>query len=97
MLISEIKKWHWVITWDNPLPADSSAMIVALSKLGNLTKVRTKTTFVLAPRASVKVAQIRRAITNNLNRTKGNATYVNLKTGNAFECAAPRFKWLKVN
>lgn len=39
MLISELKGWHWAITWDNPIPADSSAMLAALSALGNLTAV----------------------------------------------------------
>jgi hypothetical protein len=38
MLYSEMKGWHWIITWDNPVPADSSAMVTALSALEKLTK-----------------------------------------------------------
>ena len=33
MLISEIRGWHWAITWDNPDPPDSSKMLKALNQL----------------------------------------------------------------
>ena len=98
MLTSEIMKWHWVITWDNPLPADSSSMIAALSILGKLTSVQTKTTYILAPKDKVKFRQIRTAIKSNLNPNKGNAVYVNLKTRKAFECGPnTNFKWKIIN
>lgn len=88
MLRSEIMGWHWAITYDNPLPADSSSMIAALSALGRLTKVQTKTTWMLAPRSTVTWQEIRKAITNNLHPTKGNVLYVNMRTGKAFEWGA---------
>jgi hypothetical protein len=98
MLTSEIEKWHWVITWDNPRPADSSAMIAALSSLGKLMSVQTKTTYILAPKANVRLQQIRDAIRNNLDPRKGNAVYVNLRTRNAFECGTMTgFKWRRAN
>jgi len=97
VLISEIRKWHWVITWDNPLPADSSAIRAALSKLGRLTQVTTKTTYVLAPKKSVTFQQIRKAISNNLHPKKGNACYVNLRTKNSFQYSSQSRKWSRVN
>ena len=96
VLISELKGWHWAITWDNPTPADSSSMIAALSALGKLTKVQTKTTYILAPRSTVKWQQIRGAIVANLHLRKGNALYVNLKSGQIFEWGAnTNRKWRK--
>jgi hypothetical protein len=98
MLISEIKGWHWVITRDNPMPADSSAMLAALSGLGKLTTVQTKTTVVLALKKKIGWRAIRAAITANLHPTKGNVCYVNLRSGKAFEWGRnTRQKWRKVN
>jgi hypothetical protein len=54
MLISELKEWHWAITWDNPQPADSSALLSTLGSLGRMTSVQTKATVLLAPKATVK-------------------------------------------
>jgi hypothetical protein len=89
--------WYWAITFDNPSPADSSTMIAALSSLGKLTKVQTKTTWILAPKKSVSWVQIRQAIVSNLHPTKGNALYVNLRTGKAFEWGANAgYKWRRV-
>jgi hypothetical protein len=97
MLISEIKGWHWAITWDNPLPADSSAMLAALRKLGRLTGVQTKTTWMLAPKANVSWRDIRAAIKGNLHPKKGNAFYVNLRSGKSFEYGSKTgFKWKAV-
>lgn len=42
MLISEVRGWHYFISWDNPLPADSSAMLQSLSELGRLVSYRQK-------------------------------------------------------
>ena len=85
MLISELRGWHWAITWDNPVPADSSSMLTALGALGKLTAVQTKTTYLLAPKANVGWRQIRTAIENSLHPTKGNVFYVNLRSGKSFE------------
>ena len=101
MLISEIRGWHWVITWDNPLPADSSAMLAALRSLGRLTSVQTKTTYLLAPKKGVGWRQIRAAIEANLHPQKGNVTYVNLRSKGAFEWVEwggkTGHRWRKVN
>jgi hypothetical protein len=97
MLISEVRGWHWAITWDNPVPADSSAMLAALGKLGKLTDVQTKTTYMLAPKKSVGWQQIRKAIVSNLHPKKGNAFYVNLRSGMSFEYGSSTgFLWKKV-
>ena len=97
MLLSEIKGWHWAITWDNPAPADSSAMLAALRKLGRLTEVQTKTTWMLAPKADVGFRDIRSAIKGNLHAKKGNAFYVNLRSGKSFEYGSKTgFMWKAV-
>lgn len=97
MLISEIKGWHWAITWDNPMPADSSAMLKALQSLGKITEVQTKTTVLLAPKSNVKWPEIRAAIEKNLHPEKGNVFYVNLRSGKTFEYGSKTGrKWKKV-
>jgi hypothetical protein len=85
MLISEIEGWHYVISWDNPQPADSSSMRKALTRLGKLYSLKTKTSVVLAPKSSTSVHDVRAAIRDNLNAVKGNAFYVNLKSGKGFQ------------
>ena len=85
MLYSEIRGWQWMITWDNPVPADSSAIIAALQKLGRVTKLETVTTHIFAPKKRVNYHQIRAALTANLNPTTGKVAYTNLKTGNVCE------------
>jgi hypothetical protein len=98
VLYSEIKGWHWMITWDNPRPADSSGIVGALSALGKLTKVQTKTTYILAPRRHVSWQQIRNALIQNLHPRKGNVAYVNLRTGGAFEWGRnTNFRWRRAN
>lgn len=98
MLVSEVKRWHWLITWDNPQPADSSSMLAALGQLGKLTGVQAKTTYLLAPYGSTTWRQIRNAISGNLNPSKGNVVYVNLRSGNIFEYGRHTGKkWVKVN
>jgi hypothetical protein len=97
-LKSEINSWHWLITWDNPDPANSSSMLAALSTLGKATKVQTKTTILLAPKRSSKWRIIRSAIENNLHATKGNAVYLNLRSGRAFEFGSDtRRRWRRAN
>ena len=97
MLVSEIKGWHWAITWDNASPADSSSMLAALGALGNLTEVQTKTTCLLAPKSGVTWRKIRSAIEVNLHPKKGNALYVNLRSGKVFQRGKRTgHKWKKV-
>jgi len=85
MLISQVKRWHYFISWDNPDPADSSTMVQALRRLGKLTKLQTKTSYVLAPRKNSDWRQVRDAIRANLHPKKGNAFYVNLRSGKGFQ------------
>ena len=97
MLISEIKGWHYMITWDNPVPADSSSMLKSLRKLGKVTEIQTKTTIALSPKSSTSWRDIRAAIVNNLNNKKGNAVYVNIRSGKSFQYGkGTKFKWKKV-
>ena len=97
MLISEIKGWHWAITWDNPRPADSSAMLKALGRLGKITRTQTKTTVLLAPKASIGWRDIREAIIENLHPSKGNAFYANLRTQRAFQWGSKTgHRWQRV-
>ncbi len=97
MLISEIRGWHWAITWDNPDPPDSSKMLKALRQLGHLTTVQTKTTVLLAPKVGVGWRRIRKVIEANLNKNKGNAFYANLRTHRAFQRGRNTgFRWRKV-
>jgi len=93
MLISEVKGWRYYISWDNPVPANSSAMLQSLGKLGRLTRLQTKTSVALAPFATTHWKQVRDAIKVNLHPRKGNAFYVNLHSGNAFQIGS-RMKWL---
>lgn len=96
MLISEIKGWHYFISWDNADPADSRTIKKDLSALGKLTELQTKTTVALAPKSSTTWHNVRSAIENNLHKAKGNAFYVNLRSGKAFQYGSKtNFKWKK--
>ncbi len=97
MLISEIKGWHYMISWDNPKPADSSSMHKSLKNLGKITTIQTKTTVALSQKSSTSWRDVRAAITNNLDPKKGNAVYVNIKSGKSFQYGkSTKFKWKKV-
>jgi len=94
MLLSEIQGWHYFITWDNPVPANSSAMLKALEALGHVTPVSTKTTVALTPYGETTWRQVRFAIETNLHPKKGNAMYVNVRSGKAFQISAKTgFLW----
>jgi hypothetical protein len=80
MLLSEMRGWHYGISWDNPCPADSSTMLKSLRKLGKVTRLQTKTSVILFPRVGVTYWDVRRAIVENLHPAKGNAFYVNLRS-----------------
>lgn len=75
------------------MPADSSAMLNALRKLGNVTRLQTKTSVVLSPRVGKRSWHVREAIKSNLHPIKGNAFYVNLRTTKAFQIGR-KTKWL---
>ena len=97
MLISEIKGWQWLITWDNPVPPNSSAMLRDLQSLGRVKTMQTKTTVFFAPRAGVAWHNVRAAIGKNLHPAIGNAAYVNLRSRMAFQLGAgTNFKWKRV-
>lgn len=97
MLISEIRGWYYVITWDNPSPPDSSAILKALENLGKLTQTQTKTTVILAPRKKVRWQDVRVAIKQNLDSKIGNAAYVNLRSGNVFQVGSKtKWRWRKL-
>ena len=85
MLVSEIRGWHWVITWDNPQPANSSALLNALNGLGHVTELGTKTTVALAPMQNIRPKDIRAAISENMNLETGKVVYVNLRSHKAFQ------------
>lgn len=84
MLISEAQGWYYFISWDNPDPPDSRTMLKALKKLGKVTILLTKTSVVLAPGRDTTWRDVRKVIKENLSRRKGNAFYVNLRSGKGF-------------
>jgi hypothetical protein len=97
MLISEIRRWHWAITWDNPDPANSSTMLHSLKRLGHVTRIQTKTTVLLAPRKGVEWRDIRRVIADNLHPMRGNAFYANLRSRRAFQYGTKtHHRWRRV-
>ena len=94
MLLSELYGWHYIITWDNPLPANSSAILTALQALGKVTPLNTKTTVALSPKSKTSWQDVRLAIEANIDPKIGNAVYVNLKSGKAFHRGAKtKHKW----
>ncbi len=94
MLISEVKGWHYFISWDNLVPADSSAILAVLGTLGNVTSLKTKTSVVLSPKVRVTWRQVRAAIKNNLDNKNGSAFYVNLRSGKGFQISQhTKWKW----
>jgi hypothetical protein len=97
MLVSEVQGWHYFISWDNPVPANSSAMLKALRALGKVTQLQTKTTIALSPRSSTTWRNVRDAIEANLHTQKGNAMYVNLRSGKGFQIGkGTRYHWKQV-
>jgi hypothetical protein len=97
MLLSEIKGWHYLITWDNPDPPNSSTMLAALRKLGKITLLATKTTAALSPKSHIDWTDVRSAIEANLSPVKGKAVYVNVRTGKTFHIGkATKWAWRRV-
>lgn len=97
MLVSEVKRWHYFISWDNPDPADSRTMLSALNSLGKVTTLQTKTSVALAPKSATTWQQVRAAIEQNLHSKRGNAFYVNLRSSLGFHIGkATGRKWKRV-
>ena len=72
-------------------------MFAALRRLGKVTKLQTKTTIALSPTSTTTWADVRAAIKSNLNPAKGNAIYVNLRSGKVFQIGRrTRFLWKSV-
>lgn len=92
----QVQKWRYVISWDNPLPKDSSTMRKALAKLGETTDVTPKTSIALAPKKKTTWRKVRKAILSNLHPVKGKAFYVNLGSSRAFHIGK-KTKWLWKN
>ena len=96
MIISDVQKWCYFISWDNPRPADSSTMLKSLRKLGKLTILQTKTSVAFAPKKSTTWRDVRAAIDQNLHSGKGNAFYVNLRSGYGFHIGKKtNYHWRK--
>jgi hypothetical protein len=63
------------ITWDNPVPADSSRLIRQLKRHGSVRKIEPKTTVALTPHGHTDWRRIRRTIESNLHPSRGRASY----------------------
>lgn len=96
MLISEVKGWHYFISWDNPKPPNSAKIKDALSALGKVTQLLTKTSVAFSPRRGTHWRDVRSAIRDNLDTKKGNAFYVSLRSGQAFQIGEKtNWRWKK--
>jgi hypothetical protein len=60
-----------MISWDNPVPANSKRMIRQLKKHGRVGKSEPKTTVALTPHGHTDWRRIRRAIVRNLHPSRG--------------------------
>jgi len=87
-----------MISWDNPVPANSKRMIRQLKKHGRVRKSEPKTTVALTPHGHTDWRRIRRAIVRNLHPSRGNAMYANLNSGRAFEYGrSTNYTWRRVS
>src|SRR5271154_6760579 len=62
-----------MISWDNPVPANSKRMIRQLKNHGRVRKSEPKTTVSLTPYGRTDWRWIRRTIVGNLHPSRGNA------------------------
>lgn len=62
MLISEIYGRHYFISRDNPVPADSSAMLEVLGAIGKTAEWQSQTTVALSSQAATKWRDVCNAI-----------------------------------
>jgi hypothetical protein len=86
-----------VISWDNPVPANSKRMIRQLKRHGRVRKIEPKTTVELTPRGKADWRRIRRTIVRNLHPSRGRAMYANLRSSRAFTYGpGTNFTWRRV-
>src|SRR2546430_3641349 len=86
-----------VISWDNPVPANSKRMVRQLKKHGRIRKSEPKTTVALTPHGQTNWRKIRRTIERNLHPSQGRAMYANLNSRRAFEYGrSTGYKWRNV-
>lgn len=91
---SEARKWQYFISWDNPQRGNYNAMRKALAILGATTQLHTKTSVALSPHSSTKPRHVREMIKRRLDLKKGNAFYVNLRSGKGFQIGSKtRYLW----
>lgn len=88
-----------MISWDNPVPADSKRMIRQLKRHGRIRRTEPKTTVSLTPYGRrVDWRKIRRTIVRNLHPSRGNAMYANLNSRKAFEYGrSTNYQWRRVS
>ena len=85
-----------VISWDNPVPANSKRMIRQLKNTAALRK-RAKTVVALTPCGQKYWRKVRRTIVSNLHPSRGRAVYANLNSRRAFEYGrSTGYKWKEV-
>ncbi|ARU26071.1 hypothetical protein [Cellvibrio sp. PSBB006] len=90
-------RYDFFISWDNPIPANSSKMLSSLKKHGKVKNVSIKTAVTLRVNASASWREIRNTIKLNLNKKNGKAVYVNAKTNKTFQIDAKKcFHWKEV-
>jgi len=86
-----------VISWDNPVPADSKRMVRQLKKHGRVEKSEPKTTVALTPHGQTYWRRVRRTIVRNLHPSRGRAMYVNLNSRRAFKYGrSTGYKWKEI-
>ncbi len=88
-----------MISWDNPVPANSKRLIRQLKRHGRVRRTEPKTTVSLTPSGRrVDWRNIRRTIVRNLHPSRGNAMYANLNSGRAFQYGRrTNYKWRQVS
>jgi hypothetical protein len=95
MLISELNNDFYLITWDNPVPANSRGMLSALGRLGRVEIVHAKTTVKLWPKSTATFGKVRYNVRMNFHRTKGRAVIVGVEQKHVshMDNAIRRGKW----
>lgn len=97
MSILNKPKRSFIISWDNPIPANSSKMIANLKECGRVTKLSTSTSVLLSVKPNINIEKIRDIIKSNLNKKNGRAFYVNERKRLTFHIdARVSFHWKRV-
>jgi pyridoxine/pyridoxamine 5'-phosphate oxidase len=81
--VQVVLRWRYYISWDNAAPPTFRTMYAALRAIGTVRQLATKTSVALAPKKGKGWSHVRHAIATNLHSKKGNAFYVNLRSGKA--------------